>query len=396
MITKAEILALAKHYNLQPTTVHKDYVIGWLLRAISMQDVLSQWVFKGGTCLKKCYFETYRFSEDLDFTIPAEQSISVYSIKKNIDEAVTWIESNSGLSFPRHDWKIEEYENLRGNTSFQMKISFNGPLGGPPKSLQRVKFDLTQDELIADTPQHRDLHHNYTDDFNPVPQIWCYSINEVLAEKTRALFERKGRARDVYDVVNISRNFREDIDPQLARDIAAEKFHFKGLQEPSVDYILDSIDNDVLRTNWENQLSHQINELPPVDTFISELRDAVAWWLEPDIAEQVLQPITPATGENVPRLLFPRINWQTGLTAMDQIRYAARNRLCALISYHGSTRLVEPYSLRFPPTGNIILHVWELQKNGMPSNGHKSFKTHEINSASISKQTFIPKWMIEL
>jgi predicted nucleotidyltransferase component of viral defense system len=26
-------------------------------------------VFKGGTCLKKCFFETYRFSEDLDFTI---------------------------------------------------------------------------------------------------------------------------------------------------------------------------------------------------------------------------------------------------------------------------------------------------------------------------------------
>ncbi len=27
------------------------------------------WVFKGGTCLKKCYIETYRFSEDLDFTV---------------------------------------------------------------------------------------------------------------------------------------------------------------------------------------------------------------------------------------------------------------------------------------------------------------------------------------
>jgi len=27
------------------------------------------WAFKGGTCLKKCYFETYRFSEDLDFTL---------------------------------------------------------------------------------------------------------------------------------------------------------------------------------------------------------------------------------------------------------------------------------------------------------------------------------------
>ena len=27
------------------------------------------WIFKGGTCLRKCYYETYRFSEDLDFTV---------------------------------------------------------------------------------------------------------------------------------------------------------------------------------------------------------------------------------------------------------------------------------------------------------------------------------------
>lgn len=277
-----------------------------------------------------------------------------------------------------------------------MKISFRGPLGVPPKSLQRVKFDITQDELIAGFPQLRNLHHDYTDEFNPVPQILCYSINEILAEKTRALFERKGRARDVYDVVNISRNFREDIDPKHARDIAVEKFHFKGLQEPSVDYILNSIDNDVLRSNWEHQLSHQINELPPVDSFIHDLRDAVAWWLEPEIAEPRLPPMPQASGEHVPRLLFPKINWQTGFSAMDQIRYAARNRLCTLISYHGSTRLVEPYSLRFPLTGNEILHVWEVEKNGMPSNMHKSFKIYEIDSASITNQTFIPKWEIEL
>jgi predicted nucleotidyltransferase component of viral defense system len=25
-------------------------------------------IFKGGTCLRKCYFPNYRFSEDLDFT----------------------------------------------------------------------------------------------------------------------------------------------------------------------------------------------------------------------------------------------------------------------------------------------------------------------------------------
>ena len=58
MIPKAQLLALAKHYELQPTTIQKDYVIGWLLGGISTQNILSQWIFKGGTCLKKCYFES--------------------------------------------------------------------------------------------------------------------------------------------------------------------------------------------------------------------------------------------------------------------------------------------------------------------------------------------------
>lgn len=42
----------------------------WVLAGIAAHpDIGPSWVFKGGTCLKKCYFETYRFSEDLDFTL---------------------------------------------------------------------------------------------------------------------------------------------------------------------------------------------------------------------------------------------------------------------------------------------------------------------------------------
>lgn len=70
LITKNEIMAMANETGLQPGIVEKDYVLGWLLAAINANDaLLDSWVFKGGTCLKKCYFETYRFSEDLDFTL---------------------------------------------------------------------------------------------------------------------------------------------------------------------------------------------------------------------------------------------------------------------------------------------------------------------------------------
>jgi predicted nucleotidyltransferase component of viral defense system len=65
MIDKREILEAASAFSLLPNIVEKDYVLGWILSGINAHEELSEnWVFKGGTCLKKCYFETYRFSED--------------------------------------------------------------------------------------------------------------------------------------------------------------------------------------------------------------------------------------------------------------------------------------------------------------------------------------------
>jgi hypothetical protein len=59
-----------REWGLREDVVEKDYVIGWLLWGTGSNPAFStSWVFKGGTCLKKCYLETYRFSEDLDFTV---------------------------------------------------------------------------------------------------------------------------------------------------------------------------------------------------------------------------------------------------------------------------------------------------------------------------------------
>ena len=70
MIDCLEIMEFSREVGLVPEVVEKDYVLGWVLGAIfSHQSLRMDWLFKGGTCLKKCYFETYRFSEDLDFTL---------------------------------------------------------------------------------------------------------------------------------------------------------------------------------------------------------------------------------------------------------------------------------------------------------------------------------------
>jgi len=63
VIARADIVERVAEWGLTEEVVEKDYVLGWLLWGIGIDPVLGQqWVFKGGTCLKKCYIETYRFS----------------------------------------------------------------------------------------------------------------------------------------------------------------------------------------------------------------------------------------------------------------------------------------------------------------------------------------------
>ncbi len=85
MIKPGEIQKNATLYGVRDAQIEKDYVLSWMLKGISQHpDLSKEIVFKGGTVLKKIYFENYRFSEDLDFTL----------INPNItnQQIITWFE----------------------------------------------------------------------------------------------------------------------------------------------------------------------------------------------------------------------------------------------------------------------------------------------------------------
>jgi len=49
--------------------IEKDLILHQLLLDLSENKFFSEnFVFKGGTCLIKCYLGYFRFSEDIDFT----------------------------------------------------------------------------------------------------------------------------------------------------------------------------------------------------------------------------------------------------------------------------------------------------------------------------------------
>jgi predicted nucleotidyltransferase component of viral defense system len=93
--------------------VEKDYVLGWVLFAIANHNDLGVWIFKGGTCLKKCFFDTYRFSEDLDFTVPSKGIYTGAEIENAVREVCEWVERESGIAFPPERLVIEELTNAR-------------------------------------------------------------------------------------------------------------------------------------------------------------------------------------------------------------------------------------------------------------------------------------------
>jgi len=70
MIKPGEIQQKARLGGVRDQQFEKDYILSWILFGIAKHEQLSKAiVFKGGTVLKKVYFEDYRFSEDLDFTL---------------------------------------------------------------------------------------------------------------------------------------------------------------------------------------------------------------------------------------------------------------------------------------------------------------------------------------
>src|SRR3989338_361905 len=72
--------------------IEKDILLHSILYKLAKDEWFKEnFAFKGGTCLIKCYFGYYRFSEDLDFTYLSQKEFegkSEKQIRKTISEKV--------------------------------------------------------------------------------------------------------------------------------------------------------------------------------------------------------------------------------------------------------------------------------------------------------------------
>ena len=98
MIPKRDLQQLRAEWTLDIGVIEKDYILGWLLAGIARHPALAEsWIFKGGTCLRKCYYETFRFSEDLDFTVTDGGPDEPDDLRRIFGEIADWLLEESGI-----------------------------------------------------------------------------------------------------------------------------------------------------------------------------------------------------------------------------------------------------------------------------------------------------------
>lgn len=393
MIPKHEIVALATQSNLQTHVIEKDYALGWLLAGISQNSAInSAWVFKGGTCLKKCYFETYRFSEDLDFTLRDPSHIDAEFLLATFAEITSWIYEQSGIEIPADRMKFEVYTNPRGVASCQGRVYYKGPATFSGKhSMPRIKLDLSADELLVDPPVIIPVRHDYSDRPASGISIQSYSYAEVFAEKIRALKERT-RPRDLYDVINF---YRRPESSEVANDVRAilkEKCQFKGIEFP----VLTDLDQhkEICAAGWSEQLGHQLQALPPFEAYWGELQSFFTWLLDTAATFARQLPTIPSLGANEATATSLVVG-SPGFSSLDRVRFAAVNRLCVQLEYRKEngqrlSYVVEPYALRKTSEGNTLLYGVKL-----PTAEVRCFRTDRIISVSITNQPFTPRYSID-
>ena len=261
MIPQAELQKIANKKKVRDKQIEKDYILSWILHGMSQKSFLkNNLVFKGGTALKKFYFQDYRFSEDLDFTL-VDCGINPEEIIDNFKQTFSFVKQKSNISLEIKNHELSKHGDL------QFFIDYVGPLKGGIGT-RDVKVDVTYNEIVINETQLLPMFCEYSDLLNTKTILPVYSLKEVFIEKLCALIDRT-QPRDLYDLWYLLGN--QDLVIEEEWNSFLQKAKSKNIKEPNV---LKTLDNKeaTLEKMWNQFLAHQMHDLPYFEEVIRSMK----------------------------------------------------------------------------------------------------------------------------
>ena len=206
---REEIVRLSDKTKFSSKLLEKDYHLTRILHKISEKKI-KDLVFKGGTCLNKCYLGFYRLSEDLDFVLNKNvKDLSKMQIKKilgGLRHELFEILNELGFKTNKElgkGWKMLTSEEEPRIIGLEAIANYSSLIDD---SLQVIKLETSFRKRLIKPTMMKVIHHEFIDALGqPIlkkdAEIEAIDLSENFAEKFRALVTRKHIAiRDIYDI----------------------------------------------------------------------------------------------------------------------------------------------------------------------------------------------------
>lgn len=248
----------------KPSLIERDVLIHRILKGLSTAFG-DAYLFKGGSCLVKCYFGYYRFSVDLDFTWRNQKTWENLGKKGLRRELVAQAEKfGSVLENMAHDMELDfrcdvknrnyvefgsgsrmaTFKLWKGSELIKVQVNFVERLLFPHRIA--VAETLLAGRKIQD--DEKAYFHEFLEFYHPL-KLAAYSLEEILCEKIRAILTRQAmKLRDIYDVFMIEKSgvrmeeMREEVLAKIGAALRFKKYREalrKGAEALELENVLD-------------------------------------------------------------------------------------------------------------------------------------------------------------
>ena len=278
---KTRLKNIQQEKNVAWEVVELDYALSWVLAAVAADPELHDClVFKGGTCLKKCYFGSkYRYSQDLDFTMI--QELDDHELTNYVNIAATLATELSAAIGSGVIFTAEAYAEKGPHPLRQKAYILRAMFPWQREGLTKIKFEVSRDEKIFHQPKELIIMHEYGEVF--AHKIQAYSLEEIIAEKYRGILQNqqhlrnkgwiRSRVRDFYDLWRILNDFRQEINLTNFKPFFIEKCKLKDIQFKGPEQFFDNEPYLAkIKKDWDQYLGALVHELPNFDELILRLK----------------------------------------------------------------------------------------------------------------------------
>ncbi|AKJ10806.1 hypothetical protein ABB07_12515 [Streptomyces incarnatus] len=380
MISREEVDEMSAVLGVNAADVQRDYVFGWLLAGLYGESQFAdRLVLKGGNAFRKGYFHATRFSGDLDFAAP--DAVDPDQLLVALNQVCRLVQARTGVIFD-----VERNRQTGGHgigndkTVYKYTLYFTDFYGNRNNVTIGLRMDVTEFGRLYRAPQTRRLIHPYSDRFDCAVDICVVSLEEGLADKLKCLLQRRS-SFDLFDLVySIFVNNDIEVDKRAIVTTFLKKTIFTPSPTAALSLLL-AVPFETMRHYWEHKIVCARESLMDfaiaVDRFKDELGSLFSTFRYGDDGELAFFPAEIRT----------------------PIMEAGAKRTLLRMTYEGTERLVEPYSLRFKRrrdgVGQEYLYAWD-QTGGRSGPGLKSLVNYKVDNIAVTDIAFEPRYDIEL